>query len=196
MENLTISDSSDNFQTWINKTFIPENLRNSLVKASVLILPEESFRNETYPLFPVTTDQLFQYLRINLPENSVDLCIDDSNYRELALHSDYKRIGKFIVVAAFIPVFINCLSNYITETYIKKDEAKPNIIIINQKSQNAEPQTAPKKYMESTKVKFSVIVVDSNGTSKEYKYEGPAKDVNNVAEQMKKLSSNDTTRNN
>lgn len=197
-DNLTVETTTENFDTWISKDFVSEDLKATLRQASILLVPTIGFRRENEPTFPILTEELYSFLKDNLPdEYLVELCVDDSKYLEIALHSDYKRIGNFIVKEVVLPVFVGLLIAYITQKYVAPEEAKPQINIVNVDNsthttiiQQAD-KPAPKKYLAPTKVKFSVTVVDSSGVSKEYIYEGPAKDVKTVTEEIKQLWDND-----
>lgn len=202
-ENLTIQESTETFESWINREFIPESLRPDLAKASILLVPTIGFREENQPTFPVLTEDIINYFKENLPPDIIaEICIDDEQYLELALHSDYKRIGNFIVKSVAVAVFVNVLSAYIYDKYVKQEEKEPQVTIVNIDNsthttiinQSPEP-TSLKKYLEPTKVQFSITVVDSTNTTKEFKYEGEAKDVKTAVDEIQKLWNNDTTAN-
>ena len=189
---VTVSDES--FKKWIEKDFISEEIKQALNKASILILPTIGFRTENDISFPIDTTSVYQYFNSKLPSNiSIEVCIDDANYQELSLNSDYKRIGIFLLNSVVLSVSLNVLSSYIYDKYVKEDDTKPHIEIRNEvPTKKEEKKTAPKKYMEKTRVKFTVIVVDTTkGQSKTYNYEGPAKDAKEITNQIKELWKNE-----
>ncbi|QBO59617.1 hypothetical protein [Chryseobacterium salivictor] len=195
-----VEESKENFETWTSKDFISSEIRESIKSASILIVPTIGFREPNELTFPIGTEDFFQYIKENLPENfTIDFCINDDDYQELALYSNYRRLGNFLVTTVALSVFLNLLSSYIYDKAIKEDESKPPIQIIN--IDNSKHQTIinsteetklPKKFLEAPKVKFSITVVDRNGTSKDFHYEGPAKDVKNITEEIKKLWDNES----
>lgn len=195
-----VEKSNHNFETWISKDFVSEETKSSLKQASILIVPTIGFRRENEPTFPIGTEDFLNYIQDNLPsEYSIDICIDEEKYHELALYSNYRRLGNFVVTNVALSIFLNLLSSYVYEKAFTEDESKPPIQIVtvdNSIKQTINVSTPevklPKKYLEPPKVKFSITVVDSSGTSKDFHYEGPAKDVKNVTEQIKKLWDNDT----
>lgn len=159
---LRVTDTSDNFSTWISKDFVPEEIRSGLAKCQVLLVPEIGFRDYDKPLFPVGTESLLATLKRSLgPSIQVDICISDENYAELALHSDTCRLGRFVVLSVVLPLFLSVLANVIY------DKMKTN--------------------PERTDISFNMTVVDTNGVSKDISYEGPAKDFNTVANNIKAL---------
>ncbi len=144
-----VKKSEESFETWINKPFIPEKLRTQLREANALIIPQEEFRNKKVPLFPVGTEELFRYLKDNSDERIVtDICIDDPDYKELALHSDLLILGGFILSTVVLPVFVNLISEYVKNRWISSS-SKPEI-------------------------RIEVTVVKSGGDSIKCNYEGPA----------------------
>lgn len=187
---LTIIDTNENFETWIAKDFVTDELRESLSKASILIVPFDNLRDTPKPIFPIGTEDILRYFKEKAPnEFYVDICITDEDYQEFAFYSDYKRLGHFVITAVAIPVFVGILSPFIYDRYIKKDETKPQIQIINNTTNITEHKhistLANKKYLEPTHIKFSVTIVDTTGTSKTISYEGPAADIDNVLNSIK-----------
>lgn len=188
MQHIKVIDSNDSFEGWINKEYIPENLKQPLSLASIMILPEENLRDFERPLFPVATEEVLRYFKQHLPRGiMIDICISDAGYQEFAFYSDYKRIGKFLVKTIALPVFASILSKYVYDNFIRADESKPQTVIID-KSTNVDIDVSilsDKKYLEPTSIKFSIILVDSTGNSKEIQYEGPAKEMETVLETLK-----------
>lgn len=189
MTNFTIKDSKTTFDEWVNKDYIPDNLKESLSNAAILIIPSENLRDYDKPLFPTSTDEIFRYFKKNLPQDlTIDICISDEDFVEYAFNSNYKRLGLFLVKSAAIPVFVALFSAYIYDTYIKDDESKPQTTVIDN-SKNVtiinNGTLTDKKYMEPTNIMFSVTLIDSVGNSKEINYEGPAKEVDVVLKALK-----------
>jgi hypothetical protein len=188
---LTINDSNETFTTWLNKDFVTTELRELIADASILIVPFENLRETENPLmFPVGTDNLLRYFKDRLSEQGIiDICITDDIYQEFAFYSNYKRLGNFLVKSIFVTVFANILSDYIYDNFIKEDNTKPQIQIIDKSTNttvnNHISELADKKYLEPTHVKFSVTVVDSVGKSKNISYEGPASEVDVVLNSLK-----------
>lgn len=187
---LTVTDSTENFSSWLSKDFVPNDLKVSLSKVSILIVPFENLRDTPKPIFPVGTEEIIRYFKEKLPsENAIDICIADEDYQEFAFYSDYKRLGNFVVNKVALPVFITVLSSFVYDRYIKQDETKPQVQIIdkstNVKVNNHISTLADKKYLEPTHIKFSVTVVDTVGSSKCIKFEGPASEMDTVLKSLK-----------
>lgn len=194
---LTITDSNENFSTWLTKEFVTDELRESISKASILIVPFENLRDTPKPIFPIGTEEILRYFKEKLPvEHPIDICITDEDYQEFAFYSDYKRLGHFVITAVAIPVFVGVLSPFIYDRYIKQDESKPQIQIIDNSTTNVDNSThvttnnhisslSNKKYLEPTHIKFSVTIVDTTGTSKNISYEGPAAEIDTVLKALK-----------
>lgn len=188
---LTINHTNETFETWLNKEYVTNDLKKSLLKASILIVPFENLRDTSNPyLFPVGTDNILRYFNENLPQKQlIDICIPDELYQEFAFYSDYKRLGNFIIKAVAVPVFVGVMSAYVYDSFIKEDNTKPQIEIIDKSNNvtinNDISTLADKKYLEPTHIKFSVSVVDSAGSSKKISFEGPASEIDKALKSLK-----------
>lgn len=188
---LTITNTNETFETWLDKEYVNDELKNSLIKASILIVPFENLRETANPyLFPIGTEDLLRYFNKNLPkEQLIDICISDEFYQEFAFYGDYKRLGNFIIKVVAVPMFVMVMSTYVYDKFIKEDNTKPQIEIIDKSTHitvnNDISTLTDKKYLEPTHVKFSVTVVDSTGSSKKISFEGPASDIDKALESLK-----------
>lgn len=188
---LTITNTTETFDSWLEKDFLDDGLKEILTNASILIVPFENLRDAENPLmFPIGTENILRYFTEKLPpEYSIDICISDELYQEFAFYSDYKRLGNFVIKSVAIPVFVSIMSAYIYDEFIKKDNSKPKIEIIDNSvvnnSNNHISTLANKKYLEPTHIKFSVTIADTIGGSKNISYEGPASDVDTVLKSLK-----------
>ncbi len=187
----TVTDSAENFETWLAKEYVTEDLKEMLSDASILIVPFENLRDTPNPfLFPIATGDILRYFKENLPpEQKIDICITDEAYQEFAFYSDYKRIGNFLVKAVAVPVFVGVLSTYIYEKFIKEDETKPQIQVVDKSTHtvvnNHISTVTKKKFLEPTHIKISVTVVNSIGKSKNISYEGPAVNFDEALKSLK-----------
>lgn len=187
---LKITDATENFRTWLEKSYIDIELKNELSNASILIVPFENLRDSIGPVFPTGTDYLLQYFQKRLPQEiSIDICISDSDYQTFEFNNHYRRIGKFVIKSVAIPVFVSIISSYIYDKYIKSDESKPLIQVIDNSSNtttiNHIETLTEKQYLEPTHIDFSVTVDSIDGTSKTIEYEGPATEIETVLKALK-----------
>jgi hypothetical protein len=200
-----IQPSDASFETWSNTPFIDEGLRNNIRNSAILLVPTVGFRQKDIPTFPTLTEDIFHYLQEHIPmEFPVEICISDENFNMLALHSDYKRLGNFLVLSVALPIFLGVFSNYISSRIIAPQESKPPVIIKNivqpvikphlaQPSNPAKPHKKehPHKYLEPSKVTFTIIVQDTVGKSTNFHYEGPVSGVKTVTDQIEKTFLNE-----
>ncbi|HHT03506.1 MAG TPA: hypothetical protein GX005_04200 [Bacteroidales bacterium] len=188
---LTITNTTETFENWLEKDFVDEKLRETLSKASILILPFENLRDTKNPLmFPIGTEDILRYFKEKLPdEQLIDICISDELYQEFAFYSDYKRLGNYIVKSVAVPIFVGVMYTYVYDKFIKEDNTKPQIEIIDNSTHitvnNHISTLTDKKYLEPTHIKFSVTIVDTTGSSKNISYEGPASDIDTVLKSLK-----------
>lgn len=191
IKNMTfkITDTKENFKTWLEKGYIDIELKNVLSNASILIVPFENLRENIGPVFPTGTDFLLQYFQNRLPQEiSIDICISDNDYQTFEFNNHYRKIGKFVIKSVAVPIFISIISAYIYDKYIKSDESKPQIQVIDNSSNttiNHIGTLTDKQYLEPTHIDFSVTVESLDGTSKTIEYEGPATEVETVLKALK-----------
>lgn len=111
---LVVETSQESIYSWINRPYISDALRAQLSKANVLLVPTEGFCERADLVFPVGTEELFQFLRESQRENLlVDICIEDKDYKELALHADLLIIASFVVTSIAAPVVADLITEYI-----------------------------------------------------------------------------------
>lgn len=187
---LKITDATENFRTWLEKSYIDIELKNELSNASILIVPFENLRDSIGPVFPTGTDYLLQYFQKRLPQEiNIDICISDSDYQTFEFNNHYRRIGKFIIKSVAIPIFVGIISSYIYDKYIKSDESEPQIQVIDNSSNtttiNHIGTLTDKQYLEPTHIDLSVTVESIDGTSKTIEYEGPATEIETVLKALK-----------
>lgn len=154
-DQFVVEKSDLSFNTWLAKPYISDNLRQQLSQSNILLLPLENFREGTGIIFPTGTDEVFSYLKENSPEDVyVDILVEDSDYKEIALFSELLIIlGGFIVTSLIAPVFVNLVSDYL----IKKK--------------------LPQK--TASQVRIEILVEGQKGTTRVF-YEGSVSDFYNT----------------
>jgi hypothetical protein len=94
-----------------------EELQAKLAKADALIVPYEGYgdkRDVRY--FPEGTEHLISFLQRNKNgDQHIDICIEESDYKELAQHYDLLIIAGAIATAVCAPIFVNSVSEYIKQ---------------------------------------------------------------------------------
>ncbi len=94
---------------------LTDETRAAVEKAAIILLPNEGFRDFTEPMFPGGTVELFRHLREHAPEGtSVEIAIEDQDYKELVLHSNVLQLAMVIVDLLIAPVAAQLIANYIT----------------------------------------------------------------------------------
>lgn len=188
---LVTTETNETFDSWLQKEFVTRDLRKLLLNASILIVPFEGLRDTQNPLmFPIGTEEILRYFQEKLPQGQIiDICISDADYQEFAFYSNYKRLGNFVVKEVVVSVFVSILSLYVYDRYIKEDNTKPQIEIIDKSTNttinNHIHTLTDKKYLEPTHIEFSVTVVDTVGQSKNISYKGPASEMEVALKSLK-----------
>jgi len=164
-----VSESSEDFSTWTNQDFISEETRYIIANADILITPLVDFRESAGPTFERGTELILASLRKRLPNDiTVDICVNDEDYFELSLNSKYKRLGKFVVTAIVLPIFVNVIADLISENSSQK------------KDKNIDSTAVSKEvpaFMKPATVSISITVVNKDRSSKQIEIEGESSEV-------------------
>jgi hypothetical protein len=154
---LAIESTEESIATWASRPYITKELHQQLLKANFLIVPNEGYGDRAdLVYFPVGTEQLFGFLRGSTLEGlSVDICIEDEDYKEVALHADLMIVAGFVVTSLVAPLAVELIAEYI------KDRAK--------------------RRQREIEVRSKLVVNDSTtGRSVKLSYEGPATEYRDV----------------
>lgn len=170
MDNLTVKTSSRSREEWMAIADLPNELRNSVLTADVLIVP--SLMVNQPKAFMVGTMDMLAAFKTQFG-NKVEICISDDDYIEIELNSRTLRLGKIIVKSIVLPLFLGVLGNYIS---YKLFESKPEAVEIE----------AP-EFQQPATVSFTITVEDSIGKRKEFQYEGPISDYKEISKEIERL---------
>lgn len=154
---LTTKPSDKTFETQVKRDVLGQELQETLSDTNVLFIPDQGYMDELDLLyFPVGTSDLYQFvIDQNIEGLKVEICSEESDYKELALHADWLIITEFIVKEVVAPLFVALLAEYI----IKKVGSKKDETIV--KSKFTMTDEKEKKHIE-------------------FQYEGPAKEYRSV----------------
>lgn len=154
---LRIQPSNETFHGFIERGLISEDTRERISKANVLMIPNEGYVERADLIyFPSGTSELYQFLKENQSEElSIDICLEEKDYKEVALHADWLMLAGFIVTSIVAPLFVDLLGEYIKRHLGKRESG--------------------------TCVKSRLIIrEDKDGRYIDYTYEGPASEYRNV----------------
>jgi hypothetical protein len=118
---IEIKQTDKGFEYWANRPFIGESLRKSILESDLILIPIENFRENTSPMFYQGTREVFQKLKDDLTNRKIEAAIEDSDYKELVLHSDLLRLGCFLVDKIVLPLFLAWLYDYIKSKKFELD---------------------------------------------------------------------------
>ena len=116
---------------WIKETSIVDpELKKAILSSGILLIPTPNFRENVGMAFPQGTVELYKYIEEKVSSiSTVELCINDEDYQEIALYSRQLRLGTFIVTLLIAPVLVNVLSSYISEKLKGNNEDKISVSI-------------------------------------------------------------------
>ncbi len=104
-----------NLGYWLIQPFVPDDIVESAANADVVLVPWEGFKDYRRAVFPVGTMEFFQF--VEKSELSIEACISDKEYTEIALHSDEKRLPSMIVTFVVLPLVLSLVGNYISQRW-------------------------------------------------------------------------------
>ncbi|MGA2967507.1 MAG: hypothetical protein ABSD64_14965 [Terriglobales bacterium] len=143
---------------WSSLDSLSPETRSAVRRASIIVVPSDGFREYTGPVFPVGTIEFFRLLRERSPqEAAVEIAVDESEYKEVALHSGLVRLAGIIVKYVFAPVASGMIVEYL--------------------------KTRLGSRFSKSEVEASMIVDQSDGVNHkawQIKYKGPASTFENV----------------
>ncbi len=135
---LKLNRSNITFETWLNQPFVADDLRSQLVEANVLLIPELEYCGYAGPLFPAGTEDFFHFLaNQDSDEIRADICIEDHEYRSLALLHDDISFATVIV----LPALASVIAHYIIRFLDKKLGSRVTETRIKSKVVIASPET-------------------------------------------------------
>ena len=125
---VTVEPTAESRAAWISRPHLSESLKEQLARATIILLPQEGYPDHQ-PVFPERTEEVFQFFKDNAPEDiSVEVCMDDSEYVELASHDAFIDFGKFLCESPFLPVLLELISEYLKKFFAPQDRAKLQIL--------------------------------------------------------------------
>lgn len=71
-----VRDSEITFESELSKPYVSNETRAKIENCSILMLPLENFRKQAPLSYNEGFRNLYFYLRDNLPQNTIDFCID------------------------------------------------------------------------------------------------------------------------
>ncbi len=114
MSFITTQATDHGFDYWSSQPFLKDETKRKLNEADAILVPQEGFRGNQEPTFPVCTEEIFQFVRERLDgQATADIAIEDEDYKEVALHSALLIIGAFVVTSLVAPVLTDVVSEYI-----------------------------------------------------------------------------------
>lgn len=162
---LNVSDTDITFDGIYGKPYIPMEYMDDIKRANLLIIPNESFRDEGDILFPETTREFLDFIRDAGGEEVVsDIAISDEEFQRIELHSAAIEVATIIVQQVVLPIATGIVASFLYDL-IKKYHRKP----------------------EETSAKVKIIVEETETKkSKMITYEGPVSGVKDALDQAAK----------
>lgn len=148
---------------------VSKEFAQKISNASIVLLPDIQ-RNDIIA-FSVGIQDFYDYCKTQNAD--IDICAEE-NIIEIELCSRKIRLGKILVHDCVLPFVISMLSSFVYDVCKSQIDTQPTAI--------------EQEYQAPPQVSFTIAVEDSCGVvRKEYSYDGPAKDIQEVTKHVEKL---------
>jgi hypothetical protein len=108
-----INKTEETKDYWAAIAQLSGGIKKLVLQSDVLIVPLQNYRENVELSFHQGTLGFHDYLKQSLSNQAiVEICIEDSQYQELALHSNEYRLNKLLVNVVIAPMIIGLLTNY------------------------------------------------------------------------------------
>jgi hypothetical protein len=115
---LSVSITEQNIDYWLSQPFISNKLRDQLKSANTLIIPNRGYSDVSIWYFPEGTEDVLRFLKARESNGlNIDICIEDSDFKELALHADVFTLPEFVVQSIVVPLLISLLVEYVKHRF-------------------------------------------------------------------------------
>lgn len=155
---------------------VSNEFAQKISNASIVLLPD--IQRDNVIAFAVGIQDFYDYCKSQSAD--IDICAEDKVI-EIELCSRKIRIGKFIVREMVLPFALGLLVNYVSKLCSSDIDVQSTAI--------------EQEYQAPPQVSFTIAVEDSCGVvRKEYSYDGPAKDIQEVTQHVEKLWNENVTK--
>ena len=164
----------ESFEHIIEEYGVSKEVVENISQISIVLLP--SIEREGVFAFPIDIDEFYHYCKSKDVE--IGICAD-GNPSITELCSAQIRVGKILVKNICLPILLGVLGNFVYDKLC-------NTVV-------QQPQAIKQEYQVEPTVSFTIAVKDSCGVvTKEYSYDGPAKDIHQVTKHIETLWNGNT----
>ncbi|MDO0823321.1 hypothetical protein [Desulfosporosinus nitroreducens] len=162
INNLEVNKVNFDLEPYLEKHIRNDELAKEIRNADIVLIPYNNFREINGPIFSEETVRFYAYLTDNLGGRTVEICVEEEDYKEIALHDETFNLGIMFLNGMLLPVLVNIISEYIKSL---RGEKRAN-------------------------VKVTVVQREEN-SYREFKYEGDSRYVVETVETYLKKGEND-----
>ena len=121
---LEVKEVKFNLDTYIENYIKDENLKDEVKNANIILLPYNNFREIKGPIFFENNAELYDYLLTNTKDKKVEICVEEEDYKEIALHDELINLGIIFLQDVALTVVAGLILEYIKN---KIDSRKPKV---------------------------------------------------------------------
>lgn len=166
MDNLSTQESTIRFSELEDLGLLPNDYKDDILNADIVIMPRVNEYRSEGKVFTEDTMKYFKTLQAYTEDVKVEICADDEDFHELALHSDEITLPMLLVTGIGFPTAVNFIWHYINKYILMPRNDKDVNVSVS-------------------------IIVDENGNAKQIDYSGKAEDFESVIDQMLRLKNDD-----
>lgn len=110
LPSISVQPTEQGFAYWCERPYLTDELKHRLSLCPIVLIPREKFPGHDGPVFADETQQVFEYLTEHLPTGlSAEVCIEEEDYKEVALLHDWLQLGEFLVKEFALPTVVGLL---------------------------------------------------------------------------------------
>lgn len=119
---VTEEGSQESIRTWASRPYISSTLRRELAAVDALIVPNEGYGDQADLIyFPEGTEEVLHFLQASAGEAlTVDIAIEEDDYKEISLRADWLTIAGLVVKFGVAPIVVGLLGDYIKKRLGKR----------------------------------------------------------------------------
>ena len=123
--------TNENREFWIKEVSLDADLIEDIRNSDILFLPVREYRNINN-IFYTTAGDFFKYIK-KQNDISVEICINDRDYKPISLNSREFILGTILIKDIVLPILVGIATNYFIENQKADNDDKVSISIIVEK---------------------------------------------------------------
>lgn len=112
-EKLEVKEIKFNMDIYLQNYIRDKNLKAAVKNADIILLPYNNFREVQGPIFAEENIRFYDYLFANAKNKKVEICVEEDDYKEIALHDELINLGIIFLNGLLLPIISGLILDYI-----------------------------------------------------------------------------------